>query len=103
MFVIFALCYILNDWGFYWTHDYCVKSIYKYIHKQHHMYTGTVSFAAEHAHIVEITSNYLPTLCVLVTGAHPCIVFAWIAIRLQQRMKCIPDTAFADLYYTRSD
>ena len=87
MFVIFALCYILNDWGFYWTHRLLhAAPIYKYIHKQHHMYTGTVSFAAEHAHIVEIVlSNYLPTLAgVLVTGAHPCIVFAWIAIRLQQ-------------------
>ena len=44
MFYIFVFCYVLNDWGFYWSHRLLhAAPIYKYIHKQHHMYTGTVS------------------------------------------------------------
>lgn len=87
LYIVYVVCYLLNDWGFYWTHRLLhSKSIYGYFHKQHHSYTGTVSYAAEYAHPVEtILSNYLPTLagCV-VMGAHPLLHICWVMIRLQQ-------------------
>ncbi len=40
--------------GFYWTHRILHHPVmYKRFHKQHHEYTGTIGFAAEHAHPFE--------------------------------------------------
>lgn len=50
---LFISLHILNA-GFYWTHRLLhSKSLYARFHKQHHEYTGTISFAAEYAHPLE--------------------------------------------------
>lgn len=83
----FIAAHLANEWGFYWSHRaFHHRSIYKYVHKQHHTYVGTVGVAAEYAHPLEgLLSNQLPTLggCVF-SGAHPIIYLVWLASRLQQ-------------------
>lgn len=60
---MYVLCVFSNDWGFYWSHrTFHCKAIYKFFHKTHHKYLGTVSFAAEYAHPLEqLFANHLPT------------------------------------------
>eukprot|EP01046_Picozoa_sp_COSAG06_P029134 COSAG06_NODE_2681_length_6459_cov_3.199528_3_plen_352_part_00 len=84
--VLFA-ARLFNDVAFYWSHRALHHpSLYGRFHKQHHRYTGTIGFAAEHAHPVEqLLSNQIPTvgLCVLV-GPHPLVFYVWIMLRLLQ-------------------
>jgi sterol desaturase/sphingolipid hydroxylase (fatty acid hydroxylase superfamily) len=83
----FMIAHMFNDFGFYWTHRLMhSKSIYKYWHKQHHEFTGTIGFAAEYAHPLEvIISNQIPTIGgVLLFGCHPICVVIWIGMRLRQ-------------------
>ena len=58
--------------------------LYKAIHKRHHSYIGTRSFAAEYAHEVEdVFTAYIPYLLGLfVTGAHFHTVNVWFMCRL---------------------
>lgn len=77
---VFTICrdlfisLMLNDILFYMFHRLLHhKSIYKYIHKQHHKFTVTIGIAAEFAHPVEdVLANLIPTLggCLLL-GSHP--------------------------------
>lgn len=84
---VFFVAFLLNDWGFYLTHRALHHpALYRRFHKQHHRFTGTVSFAAEYAHPVEVLlSNHMPTLagCVLM-GAHPLVLFVWLVARLEK-------------------
>merc|ERR1719272_1389550 len=46
----YTICFLCNEVMFYWGHRTLhSKAIYKHIHKQHHAYIGTRSFAAEYA------------------------------------------------------
>jgi hypothetical protein len=53
---------VFNDVFFYLSHRIVHhKSIYGYVHKQHHTYTGTIGVAAEYASPIEqILSNQAP-------------------------------------------
>merc|ERR1711939_319025 len=81
----FSIAYWFNEFFFYWGHRLLhTERLYATFHKEHHNYTGTVGFAAEHAGIVEqILSNIGPTMggCVLF-GRHPFVLLVWIAKRL---------------------
>lgn len=85
LFVQFVIAYWWNETLFYWSHRLLHdKRLYAAFHKEHHTYTGTVGFAAEHAGLVEqILSNYVPSLggCI-VFGRHPFVLLVWIMIRL---------------------
>lgn len=87
MFGYFALSHLVNDVGFYWSHRLVHHpSLYSWIHKQHHTYTGSMGIAAEYASPLEqIFSNQLPTVggC-LFFGAHPLVFWIWLSARLQQ-------------------
>ncbi len=54
---------IVEDALFYWAHRGLHHPlIYKHIHKQHHLYKNTVSYAAEFANPIEQTlANVIPT------------------------------------------
>lgn len=83
----FWICFIVNDFGFYWAHRTVhSKSLYATIHKQHHSYIGSVGFAAEFAHPVEqVFANQLPTIGgALLGGMHFCIFFTWLAARMEE-------------------
>lgn len=83
----FWVAYFCNDFFFYWAHRTVhSKLLYKWIHKQHHEYKGTIGFAAEFAHPVEqIFANQGPTIIgCLVMGVHFHIFFTWLAVRLEQ-------------------
>ena len=48
--------FLIVDFMFYWVHRSLHWSgVYKYIHKQHHMFKQSVGIAAEYAHPVEGT------------------------------------------------
>lgn len=86
-FLVFVFANVFNGWGFYWTHRLVhSKSLYVWIHKKHHMYKGTIGFAAEYAHPIEqVISNQGPTIGgVLLCGAHFSLVLSWLVNRLQQ-------------------
>ena len=87
MSTVFVVSHVANAFGFYWTHRALHhRALYKLWHKKHHEFKGTVGFAAEFAHPVEVAlSNQLPTLAgALLCGTHPLCVFVWLAFRLQQ-------------------
>ncbi len=76
---------ILNDTLFYWGHRMLHhKSIYKYIHKQHHKFKVSIGIACEYAHPVEdVVSNIIPTLAgCLLMGSHILVFWLWLAIAL---------------------
>jgi sterol desaturase/sphingolipid hydroxylase (fatty acid hydroxylase superfamily) len=79
------IAYIVNDTLFYWAHRALHhSSIYKYIHKKHHMFNYTIGIAATYAHPVEdVLANLIPTLagcCVI--SSHFVVFLAWLAWRL---------------------
>ena len=58
------IAFVCNENMFYWGHRllHC-KPIYKYIHKKHHLYIGTRSFAAEYSHDLEqVLTAFIPFL-----------------------------------------
>ena len=81
----FSIAYWFNEFFFYWGHRLLhAERLYATFHKEHHNYTGTVGFAAEHAGPVEqVFSNILPSIggC-LFFGRHPFILLVWITMRL---------------------
>lgn len=75
----------VNDTLFYWGHRLLHhKSIYKYIHKQHHRFKVNIGIASEFAHPVEdLLANIIPTLGgSLVMGSHPVTIWVWLALRI---------------------
>ena len=75
----------LNEFLFYWGHRLLhTRPLYMAIHKQHHGFIGTRSFAGEYAHVAEdVLTAYIPFLIGLVaTRAHFHTVFFWFFIRL---------------------
>lgn len=81
----FFVSTVVLDAGFFWAHRLIhEKMLYKWIHKQHHEYTGTIGFAAEYAHWVEqILGNQIPSIigCALL-GSHIFVWLVWLAYRL---------------------
>lgn len=83
----FIVALVLNDALFYWAHrGLHHKSIYKYIHKQHHMFNHTIGIASEYAHPVEdVIANIIPTLAgPLVMGSHAVVMWSWLCLRLME-------------------
>jgi 4-alpha-methyl-delta7-sterol-4alpha-methyl oxidase len=85
----FIVAIAINDTLFYWAHRLLHhKSIYKYIHKQHHRYKHSIGIASEFAHPFEdIVANILPTLlgCLLM-GSHLYTLMLWLFIRLLETL-----------------
>lgn len=83
----FLISIAFNDTLFYWAHrGLHHKSIYKYIHKQHHEFKVNIGIASEYAHPVEdVLANLTPTLfgCMYM-GSHALVLWAWLAFRLME-------------------
>lgn len=80
-------CMILEDFAFYWSHRFLHwKPLYPYIHKVHHEFKYTLSFASEHAHFIEfIFGNIIPTnlgIRLLGSKCHAATMGIWIIIRV---------------------
>jgi sterol desaturase/sphingolipid hydroxylase (fatty acid hydroxylase superfamily) len=85
MWATFTVEFLLNELMFYSGHRLLhTPALYAAIHKQHHGYKNTRSFAAEYAHVVEdVLTAYIPYLAGLVLmSAHYHIVFIWFLVRL---------------------
>ncbi|GET93331.1 hypothetical protein, unknown function [Leishmania tarentolae] len=60
----FLIANVVNEAGFYIVHRilHSNPTLYRVFHKKHHMYTGTISIAAEYATpLEEILANTIPT------------------------------------------
>merc|ERR1711988_232900 len=79
------LAYWFNEIFFYIGHRLVHADwLYAKVHKEHHNYTGTIGFAAEHAGPIEqVVSNMMPTLggCIFF-GRHPYVLLVWLFMRL---------------------
>ena len=76
---------LVEDTLFYWSHRMLHHPLlYKHIHKQHHQYKYTVSYAAEYSHVVEATlSNVIPTYAgPFLFNMHLGVMLLWIALRM---------------------
>mmetsp|Transcript_11179 Transcript_11179/g.13982 ORF Transcript_11179/g.13982 Transcript_11179/m.13982 type:complete len:336 (-) Transcript_11179:121-1128(-) len=90
-----------NNFLFYWVHRICHhKAIYKYVHKQHHEYIGTIGFAAEYANPIEqVFANQGPTLLfsILLTK-NPLMFYVWLWARLQETYEAHSGYCFANTF-----
>ena len=76
----FTVTFLINEIMFYFGHRMLHwRPLYRTVHKQHHSYVGTRSFAAEYAHDVEdVLTAYIPFLTgIVLTGAHFHFIFCW--------------------------
>eukprot|EP00605_Chrysophyceae_sp_TOSAG23-4_P002540 GSChrysophyteH1.ASY1.ANO1.2805.1 assembled CDS len=87
IFTSLLIAHTFNDVFFYITHRaFHSKALY-FLHKQHHTFAGTIGPAAEYANPVEVViANIFPTFygCLFFGCKHPLVLFAWVAIRLQE-------------------
>lgn len=78
-----GVCILVEEFGFYYSHRVLhSKRIYKYIHKQHHLWTAPVAVTAIYAHPIEhIFSNMLPPfLGVLICRSHIATAWLWFTM-----------------------
>jgi len=78
---------MMEDSLFYWLHRLLHhRSIYKYIHKQHHEFKVTIGISAEYANPVEsILSNFVPFVSgPFLLHTHYVFFLAWLAFRLSE-------------------
>lgn len=76
---------VTEDALFYWGHRLLHhRWIYRFVHKKHHQYANTVSYAAEYAHVADqILANAVPTYSgPLLFCMHPSVIYFWMFIRL---------------------
>jgi methylsterol monooxygenase len=76
---------VLEEIGFYYSHRIAHHpSIYKYIHKQHHLFTAPIGMAATYAHPIEhLVSNMLPlSLGPLLMNSHIVTVWIWYSLAI---------------------
>jgi hypothetical protein len=78
--------------------------LYRWIHKQHHEYTGSIGFAAEYAHPIEaLLANLLPTMGYAVAaGVHPLVFVLWLAWRLEETYEAHSELSSGDWRCTLS-
>jgi methylsterol monooxygenase len=100
-FAVFFAAQFVNSVLFYGAHRafHDVPFLYRHVHKKHHMYVGSIGFAAEFAHPLEqLVANQLPTLVVVVVASrhlHQATVFAWIAARVWETVEAHSGYSFA--------
>jgi len=82
----FAFCGVVSDVGFYWTHRAIHHPALYWIHKKHHEFTGTISFAAEFADPLEsLLEAILPSMTAAMLMKSPFLVtLIWMSLRLSQ-------------------
>ena len=80
---------LADDTLFYWSHRALHHpSIYKYIHKKHHMFKKPVAIATEYCHPVEdFISNTLSTVIgPLLMKTHASVFFFYTTFKLVQSL-----------------
>ncbi len=79
-----GLSVLVFDTCFYWSHRILHhKTIYPYIHKEHHQFTISSGIAAEYSHPIESFINGFATLIVPIKlGIHCSVFFVYLFLRL---------------------
>ena len=83
------LCMLIDDTLFYWSHRALHHpSIYRYIHKKHHMFKKPCAIATEYCHPVEdLVSNTLSTvLGPMILKSHSSVFFFYTCFKLLQSL-----------------
>jgi methylsterol monooxygenase len=80
-----AFSWLVREVAFYYSHRAAHHPlIYKHIHKQHHMYTAPIAFAAMYAHPIEhLVCNSLPIALgplLIQNKIHIVTVWSWLAL-----------------------
>lgn len=80
----FLVGILVNDTLFYWGHRLLHhKSIYKYVHAQHHSFKVNVGVSSEYAHPLEhLFSNLVPVAGNMIMGTHIIVFWAWLIFRV---------------------
>jgi sterol desaturase/sphingolipid hydroxylase (fatty acid hydroxylase superfamily) len=87
LFCHLVVCFLLNECMFFWGHRALHSPLlYRRVHKVHHQYVGTRSFAAEHSHPLEqVLTGHVPFLVGLFAcRAHFHTTCVWFFCRLIQ-------------------
>eukprot|EP00735_Rhodelphis_limneticus_P007021 TRINITY_DN1950_c0_g1::TRINITY_DN1950_c0_g1_i2::g.22942::m.22942 TRINITY_DN1950_c0_g1::TRINITY_DN1950_c0_g1_i2::g.22942 ORF type:complete len:280 (+),score=18.43,sp/Q55D54/MSMOB_DICDI/33.85/1e-38,FA_hydroxylase/PF04116.8/3.2e+03,FA_hydroxylase/PF04116.8/4.3e-19 TRINITY_DN1950_c0_g1_i2:49-840(+) len=80
-------CMLIEDFIFYWAHRALHhRSIYKYIHKQHHEFKVSIGIASEYAHPVEaVTANLIPFVAgPILLKVHGFTFLVWTFLRIAE-------------------
>ena len=83
--IFFCMC--VDDSLFYWSHRLLHHpKLYKYIHKQHHMFKYTIGVATEYCHPVEdFLGNTMSTIAgPLILGCHLSVFWLYLTLKLWQ-------------------
>ena len=82
-----AAAFVILDFLFYWSHRAAHhRSVYKYVHKQHHTFKNVVGIAYAYAHPVEdILINSLPVFVALwLVQFHLAHFMIFLALRISE-------------------
>ena len=85
--LLFGLALLVNETGFYTVHRLLhMPFLYRTIHKKHHEFIGSMSFAAEYSHPLEdLVAAVLPTVGIFLVPFLPPLTplfgFVWILAR----------------------
>jgi sterol desaturase/sphingolipid hydroxylase (fatty acid hydroxylase superfamily) len=84
-----AICFVLEDFIFYWVHlALHSKLLYKAIHKVHHDHTAPFGIAAEYAHPAETLFLGAATIGPpILLRVHALTLYCWLAVRLFQTIE----------------
>lgn len=83
-----AVSYFLNDTLFYWAHRALHHpAIYKYVHKEHHLFQDSVADATEFVHPLEDLIAFLAfSAGCLLLKSHVVVFWIWMTIRLLETL-----------------
>eukprot|EP01084_Bolivina_argentea_P028520 53008_1 len=100
VFSVVLFSQLCMEWLFYFVHRLLHHPKLYFIHKQHHEYGTSISFAAEYVHPIEgIFLNIIPTIFgVLICGAHPLIFYVYLFWRLYDGYETHSGYSFVDTH-----
>lgn len=85
-----ALCFLLEDFFFYWGHRALhTRTLYAAVHRVHHEHAAPFGAAAEYAHPAEVLFLGASTIVgPALMGPHLLTLYVYLALRCMQTVEC---------------